>query len=291
MNSCSELSIGMSLTGSASRQACFVVVDCPKPWTSKIQASPHFPTAARAALDSAMERGFSFGLLGRVSADSPRLTVYRLFEHGPEQDTMVLDDPHLEQRLIQSLEGAGHYQPVEPALFVCTHGTRDRCCGTLGVPLLLAARSIERRNVWEVSHLGGHRFAPTCLALPEWRTFGRVQPADAEALLASLDQADAEQCRWLRGHNALSPVAQVLERAWAEEFGRVPEMSLDGPESGLIHCRFEGIWQERAGEVTSLEFIGAASCADLEKAPRSATTYAFARWSSPARPVVGVRTG
>ena len=57
-------------------------------------------------------------------------------------------------------------------LYVCTHGRRDTCCGSLGAGLhqelegLLAARPADVR-LHRCSHTGGHRFAPTALSFPD----------------------------------------------------------------------------------------------------------------------------
>ena len=48
-------------------------------------------------------------------------------------------------------------------VLVCTHGSRDRCCGTLGGAIYAKAHKQAPEKVWQASHLGGHRFAPRCL--------------------------------------------------------------------------------------------------------------------------------
>lgn len=63
-------------------------------------------------------------------------------------------------------------QPVtDPLLFVCTNGGRDRCCALKGRALV---QRLDAATTWEISHLGGHRFAPTALRLPDRRVFGRL---------------------------------------------------------------------------------------------------------------------
>ncbi len=49
-------------------------------------------------------------------------------------------------------------------LFVCTHGSRDRRCGTVGPPLIDALRGLIKQygleddvNVLHASHVGGHK--------------------------------------------------------------------------------------------------------------------------------------
>ncbi|MFF9667034.1 sucrase ferredoxin, partial [Streptomyces althioticus] len=40
-------------------------------------------------------------------------------------------------------------------------------------------------EVWEVTHLGGHRFAPTMLVLPYGYAYGRLTPESAKDVLAA----------------------------------------------------------------------------------------------------------
>ena len=56
--------------------------------------------------------------------------------------------------------------PAPLDLLVCGHGSRDRCCGSLGTALALASVA-EGLAVRRTSHTGGHRFAPTGLVLPQ----------------------------------------------------------------------------------------------------------------------------
>src|SRR5438128_2216551 len=81
--------------------------------------------------------------------------------------------------------GAGGGEPVDhPLLLVCTHGKHDRCCARYGRPLYQALEEqAEDDWVWQASHLGGDRFAGNVVFLPEGLYFGRVDPADAWAIL------------------------------------------------------------------------------------------------------------
>ena len=72
-------------------------------------------------------------------------------------------------------------------LLVCTHGSRDTCCGTFGYPLYANLRRIAdsasgELRVWQATHFQYHRFAPVVLDLPEARVWGAVSPDRAETL-------------------------------------------------------------------------------------------------------------
>lgn len=101
---------------------------------------------------------------------------------------------------------------ADPPLLVCTHGRRDRCCALDGRALAAALVDAGEPNVWECSHLGGHRFAPTALVLPTGYVYGRLDPASAIAAgkAAALGEVEISLCR---GRSTLSAAGQAAELA------------------------------------------------------------------------------
>ena len=71
----------------------------------------------------------------------------------------------------------------EPALLVCTNARRDVCCAVRGRPVALQAAAERPGQVWECSHTGGHRFAPTAVLLPHGQTWARLSTAQAVSAL------------------------------------------------------------------------------------------------------------
>jgi len=76
----------------------------------------------------------------------------------------------------------------EPLLLVCTNGKKDMACAKLGIPLAAALEAALPEQVWQSSHIGGHRFAGTLVALPDGHYYGRVGAADVPALVAALHE-------------------------------------------------------------------------------------------------------
>ncbi len=79
-------------------------------------------------------------------------------------------------------------------LLLCTHGTRDVCCGSSGPALhaeivgLLGGTTTTAPDggsvrVWRTSHAGGHRFAPTAVSLPEGVSWSHLDVELAEAIV------------------------------------------------------------------------------------------------------------
>jgi hypothetical protein len=100
-------------------------------------------------------------------------------------------------------------------LLVCTNGRRDVCCAVRGRPVALEASAHAPGRVWEASHTGGHRFAPTGVVLPFGATLARLDPALCLDVLSSADAGELPE-RALgplhdRGRSSLEPGAQVAE--------------------------------------------------------------------------------
>lgn len=74
-----------------------------------------------------------------------------------------------------SLGLTAHHDPV---FAVCTHGRHDTCCAELGRPLAAALSTRHPDSTWEVSHIGGDRFAGNVLVLPDGLYYGRVSTVD-----------------------------------------------------------------------------------------------------------------
>ncbi|MDQ1535974.1 MAG: hypothetical protein QOE58_367 [Actinomycetota bacterium] len=73
-----------------------------------------------------------------------------------------------------------------PMLMICANSKRDVCCSVRGRPVALESALERPGQVWECSHTGGHRFAPTGVLLPHGNSFGRLSGASA---IAAIDAA------------------------------------------------------------------------------------------------------
>lgn len=96
----------------------------------------------------------------------------------------------------------------EPRYFVCTNGQRDLCCARFGLPVYAAMRERLGSRVWQVSHLGGHRFAPNVLVLPQATLYGRVQPADVPAFIERVESGEVSLAH-LRGRTEYAKPVQA----------------------------------------------------------------------------------
>jgi (2Fe-2S) ferredoxin len=108
--------------------------------------------------------------------------------------------------------------PTHPVILVCTHGIHDVCCALRGRPVARALASRWPELVWECSHIGGDRFAPNVVVLPDGFYYGNLDPhravATVEAHLAGRVLTDR-----LRGMARFLPPVQAAVIAAHERYG------------------------------------------------------------------------
>jgi hypothetical protein len=72
---------------------------------------------------------------------------------------------------------------AEPVYLVCAHARRNACCARFGAPLAQALAARHPGQVWETTHVGGHRFAANLVILPHGLYYGPVGVAQAAAAI------------------------------------------------------------------------------------------------------------
>lgn len=99
-----------------------------------------------------------------------------------------------------------------PVVLVCAHGKRDRCCAVLGRPVAAEVEAEFAGAVWECSHTGGHRFAPSMIMLPSGYTYGRLTGAQSVDVVRAAAQGKVYR-EGLRGRSCWNTSGQVAEVA------------------------------------------------------------------------------
>ncbi|MGO1053478.1 sucrase ferredoxin [Crossiella sp. CA198] len=159
---------------------------------------------------------------------------------------------------------------AEPLLLVCTNGRRDRCCTQLGRPIAEELDRGFRPAVWECSHLGGHRFAPTGLVLPTGYSYGRLDLATAQAALLGARKGQVEIVG-LRGRSTWSRRGQAAELAVREVSAELDPDALTVFEEQDEPVRVEHLDGRRwLVEVVERPLPAAPASCGEEPAPRSA---------------------
>lgn len=134
-------------------------------------------------------------------------------------DSDLLDVP-VASCLAAHPSGLGVTVP-QPLMLVCTHGSRDRCCAEFGRPVAQGlwdhvghGQAAPAAEVWETSHIGGHRFAGNLAILPEGLVYGRLDAASAitvaDAFLAG--NVVVEHLRGRSGQPVTVQAAEIFAR-------------------------------------------------------------------------------
>jgi hypothetical protein len=107
----------------------------------------------------------------------------------------------------------------DPVFLVCTHGKRNVCCARLGVPLAQALATRHPGQVWETTHVGGHRFAANLVILPHGLYYGPVGVGQAAAAIDAYQRGAVAVDRY-RGRAGQARADQEAEYARLAEAGR-----------------------------------------------------------------------
>lgn len=132
-----------------------------------------------------------------------------------------------------ALDGTDGKLSTDPLVAVCAHGKHDQCCAVRGRSACGEIAAQYPDFTWECSHLGGDRFAATLLVLPEGLCYGRVDSADAAALVRLYLEGRLDN-RFLRGRTSLPHAVQA-----AQYFAR--EASGDDRIAGLMPLGVEKV--------------------------------------------------
>ena len=101
---------------------------------------------------------------------------------------------------------------------MCTHGRHDACCAERGRPVAAALSAAHPEDTWEVSHIGGDRFAGNLLVLPHGLYYGRLDAPSAIAV-AGDHEAGQLDLDHLRGRSGYAMPVQAAEIALRRELG------------------------------------------------------------------------
>jgi len=233
-----------------------VLVETPLPWPKPFTSHPLLAPVARIFDDARC----ATSLLATVPDQRSRhdnligVEVHHRTEDGASAMLYRVETDQIEALMLALAKTDGPGQPHdyphigEPishrsTLLVCTHGTHDVCCGSLGTTLaselsLLTQHGELSLRVKRVSHIGGHRFAPTAMSLPDGRMWAYLNSDDVGLIVNHPEQPSAELLSKCRGWWGAPPgPAQVAELAVFAKVGwdldQMPRSVSEMPISSL----------------------------------------------------------
>ncbi|MEO6145210.1 MAG: sucrase ferredoxin [Dermatophilaceae bacterium] len=259
-----------SALGTAPAATFWVALEQNGPWGREAATQSHLDPEIGTVLDrSCQESGGRFILIRRPGAhpDAQVAHPQRVYVAGGLADRpWLLEADLLDPALLLRLPWAdlvrGDIEAVQdtlpelehspaPVLMICGNSRRDVCCAVRGRPVALDSSSQRPGRVWECSHTGGHRFAPTGVLLPHGQSFARLSIA---AAVAALDAASRDEVftgllgtAYDRGRSHLTPPAQAAESAIRQQIQEVKLLALSTmatPQPGkddAWHCRVSHI--------------------------------------------------
>lgn len=204
---------GVDPIGSAGSYSGYLLTTLPLPWPKDVSQAE----SIAALVGEAEANGWRLQALAPAEPDE-RVTIRYRGPTGPFAGFLTDD---IDERMV----------------LVCTHGSRDTCCGSRGTTLWRKLPAMAGVRVRRTSHTGGHRFAPTAVILPE----GTVWAFLDEDLLAGIVERTVPVERALPHYRGCSGLpgaeAQAADR---EALGRHGWAWLDTPRTATIEAQVEG---------------------------------------------------
>ncbi|MGF1427463.1 sucrase ferredoxin [Kitasatospora sp. LaBMicrA B282] len=254
MSTCTNISqeLAEPLAATAATAATWLLVEQNGPWGANALTGSHLGAELGRALDAAAAgTGVRVALIrrpGRHADDRPAAGHQVILAHTVPGRGWVRRAEVARPAELLALDfaaaGAGDHRGFGaahhggPLALVCTNGRRDRCCALLGRPLAAELAAAGHSEVWEVTHLGGHRFSPTMLVLPYGYAYGRLTDAAAKEVLAAT-AAGHTVPQWSRGRSCWERPAQAAEHAVRELTGEGAAEALTVVQQPVA----EGAWR------------------------------------------------
>ena len=247
------------IAGTASTVRAFLLVEAPGPWGVDAVTGSRLPDEVKARLRMLMRshRVRPLMIRGHGGRRSGGARVFAASVRGPRPwvETAELSDVRelLDLPVTGLAEGVspGLAPYDEPLFCVCTHGRHDACCAERGRPLCKALHDVAPEHTWEVSHIGGDRFAPNVLVLPDGLYYGRLTPESASDFVRTVrsGQLDLEHLRGRCQFPFAVQAAEIYLRREADvTSAAAPGLLGHARDGSLVRVRFglgDSAWEVR----------------------------------------------
>ena len=199
----------------------WLLIEHPGPWPDE-PASAVLPSLLRGVVDEAVKLGIRVQLIREPGSRRVSGGVFAGWTAGSE--------PWLRRGSLSGglngldLEGLAAGRPVafgssvsEPVFLVCGHAQRNACCARFGGPLAQGLAARYPGQVFQTTHVGGHRFAANLVILPHGLYYGPVGLAEATAAIGAYERGAVTPGRYRGRAGQPRPTQQaeheVLTRA------------------------------------------------------------------------------
>ena len=233
MITCHDSAINESLVGTAEYKKLYLVIEQPGTWGQDALLESSLPPG----FGQDLKEQINFPEVGiflarrtdlvqqeRRTTNRRRLWLARTTPGGVRMRSGSLDNITDVLRwdwpsIIKGELPAIGRRSADPVLFMCTNGKKDQCCAVHTRKIVDELRPNQELTgqIYEASHIGGHRFAPTGILLPFGIMVGRVNTESTQALLNDAWSGNINP-EYMRGRTALPPFAQIAEIEIRKQF-------------------------------------------------------------------------
>lgn len=252
--SCCERAPDEQLFGTAARAKIWFALEYREMFGADAILQSGIPDAVKKHLDSvpnsrvqlirkpeAQRNGALAFFIARPREQNPLLYTFDLASYDEllqlDLFAVIAGDPKFEQN-----------RSTIPLLLVCANGKRDRACAKFGLPIYNTARqtlnTCHDEQIWQTTHLGGHRFAGTAIALPRGISYGHLRVDNAPYTLIEFEAGRIvlENYRGAAFYGEVEQVAEYYLRTMTgiREFGAFHLLHVEPIASDQWIVRFEG---------------------------------------------------
>jgi len=282
--SCTPASMqrGDPVAGTATHVRTWLLIEHSGSWGSKALRDAKLPDGLGAQLQQRAARLKAKILLvrrPRASHDKGRLNVFAAYsdplrprlEHGTVADAREVLDLDLDALRVGGTSGL---DPSDDPIFcVCTNGRHDACCAEFGRPVAMALNDTHPDLTWEVSHIGGDRFAGNLVVLPHGLYYGRLS-AEAGSAVADAHLRGDLDLGHLRGRSSFAMPVPAAEIELRRELGAlgVSDLTVTGREvnADVTTATFEaptGVYRVAVRTVVDASAPARLTCKALRDSP------------------------
>jgi hypothetical protein len=211
---------GDALAGTAAPARRWLLVEYSGPWARlALQSHGLAGPVGQALHDAAVAVGGRV-LLIRRPGRRPRRTVqaWGVVDHDDGQAWGHWRSPEdlfaaAAAMRLGPLDAPAGLRPADAPLFlVCAHGLHDVCCAVRGRPVAAVLGQRWPDQAWECSHVGGDRFAPSLVVVPDGTFYGVLGPSSVTAVVEGHLAGRVDPTHF-RGQSTQSPLVQAATAA------------------------------------------------------------------------------
>ena len=216
------------VAGTATHVRTWLLLEHVGPWGPTALRDARLPEGLGAALQQrARDHKAKVLLIRRYNSkpdDAAGLRVFAAYADplAPRLESGLLRDPRevldLDLGALRAGGTTGLPAYDDPLFCVCTNGRHDACCAERGRPVAAALDAVHPGQTWEISHIGGDRFAGNMVVLPHGLYYGRLDPESAVGVAERHLGGELSLDR-LRGRSSHPMPVQAAEIALRRQVG------------------------------------------------------------------------